>query len=278
MPYPTYSFEFFPPKTEAAEKAFWDGIPVLAALHPKFMTVTYGAGGSTRDKTLEVVAKLQAQTGIPVAAHLTYINTTRQDIFRVTDAMWKQGIRHIIALRGDLPKDLNWPLDPDADYFQHTSEFVEALKARHDFEISVGAYPEVHPDAGSLAADIEALKKKCDAGATRAITQFFFDNDCFYKFVDACQAAGINTPIIPGILPVHDIERVKVFAGRCAATVPDWLSAKFDGRTPEDARKVAEEVLAQQSFDLKAKGIQHIHYYTLNKPDITVQACEKLHA
>jgi methylenetetrahydrofolate reductase (NADPH) len=275
---PTYSFEFFPPKTEAAEASFWEAIPALAALAPSFMTVTYGAGGSTRDKTLEIVAKLRAQTNLPVAAHLTFINTTRDDVFKVTDALWENGTRHIIALRGDLPADLTWPLAIDKNYFQYTSDFIEALCKRHQFEISVAAYPEKHPDSKSLDDDIFALKKKCDAGATRAITQFFFENDKFYSFVEKCQKAGITTPISPGLLPVHDFKSMLRFAGRCQASVPGWLAegfAKFEGQ-PDDSRKYAEELLVKQVLDLAKNGVPHIHFYTLNKPDITTQACKAL--
>lgn len=275
---PTYSFEFFPPKTEAAETAFWSAIPALTDLKPAFMTVTYGAGGSTRDKTLEIVAALRKKTNLPVAAHLTFINTTKNDVFGVTDALWANGTRHIIALRGDLPADLPWPLTFDENYFQHTSDFVEALRGRHDFEISVSAYPEKHPDSKSLADDISALKKKCDAGATRAITQFFFENEKFYGFVEQCAAAGITTSICPGLLPIHDFKSMTRFAQRCQASVPAWLADKFSKleNDPAGARELAVELLIKQALDLKKNGVQHIHFYTLNKSDITTQACKAL--
>ncbi len=274
----TYSFEFFPPKTDTAEQAFWAAISALAALDPAFMTVTYGAGGSTRDKTLEIVAALRQKTKLPIAAHLTFINTVKDDLFLVTDALWNGGTRHLIALRGDMPAGLSWPLDKDGDYFQYTSEFVEALVKRKEFEISVSAYPEKHPDSKSLADDIDALKKKCDAGATRAITQFFFENRKFYDFVEACEKAGITTPICPGLLPIHDFKSMVRFAGRCQATVPDWLTEKFAKfeNSPEDSRKLAEELLTAQTLDLAKNGVPHIHYYTLNKADITLQACKAL--
>jgi methylenetetrahydrofolate reductase (NADPH) len=278
VPAPTYSFEFFPPKTDAAEQAFWAAVPELAALDPRFMTVTYGAGGSTQLKTLEIVSALAAKTKIPVAAHLTFINTPKADLFRVTDRLWENGVRHIIALRGDMPADLHWPLDPDGDYFQYTSDFVAGLNERHDFEITVSAYPEKHPDSKSLADDINALKKKCDAGATRAITQFFFENEKFYDFIEQCEAAGINIPICPGLLPIHDFKGMVRFAERCQASVPGWLAdkfAKFEG-SPGDARKLAGELLNAQVHDLIGNGVSHIHFYTLNKPDITKQACDAL--
>ena len=177
-----------------------------------------------------------------------------------------------------MPADLEWPLDPDAEYFQYTSHFVAALKARQDFEISVGAYPEKHPDADSIDKDVEALMKKIDAGANRAITQFFFDNSVYYEFLEHCAKANIKAPIVPGLLPIHDFKSMCGFAGRCQASVPTWLHEKFAGLEdkPEDARKVALELLVGQSEDLVKNGVEHIHYYTLNKSDITTQAVEAI--
>ncbi|MGB4058557.1 MAG: methylenetetrahydrofolate reductase [NAD(P)H] [Alphaproteobacteria bacterium] len=275
---PTISFEFFPPKTEAAEHALWAAIPDLAALDPKFMTVTYGAGGSTRDKTLEIIAALRAKTSVPIAMHLTFINTDKKDLFSLTDTLWEQGTRHLVALRGDMPTDLSWPLNPDGDYFQYTSDFVEALLKRHPFEVSVSAYPEKHPDSGSLADDISALKKKCEAGATRAITQFFFENEKFYDFVEQCEAAGVKTPICPGLLPIHDFKAMTRFAARCQASVPTWLADKFAKveDKPDDARKLATDLLTEQALDLAQNGVEHVHFYTLNKSGITREVCEAL--
>ena len=278
MPATTYSFEFFPPKTDEAEQAFWAAIPEFTALEPNFMTITYGAGGSTRSQTLRIAAALTLRTKIPVASHLTFLNTPRRDLFRMTDALWENGTRHIIALRGDMPADLSWPLDPDSDYFQYTSDFVEGLKAQHDFEITVSAYPEKHPDSKTIDEDIEALRKKCDAGATRAITQFFFENDKFYQFVERCRAAGINIPICPGLLPIHDFKGMQRFAARCQAGVPSWLIERFEAfeNDAEGARALAIDLLTEQVQDLAANGADHIHFYTLNKPDITKQACAAL--
>jgi methylenetetrahydrofolate reductase (NADPH) len=196
----------------------------------------------------------------------------------VTDALWANGTRHIIALRGDLPPDLPWPLTFDENYFQHTSDFIEALMVRHKFEISVSAYPEKHPDSKSLDDDIFALKKKCDAGATRAITQFFFENEKYYSLLEKCAKAGINTPICPGLLPIHDFKSMTRFAARCQATVPEWLAekfAKYEGNA-EDSRKLAVELLTTQALDLQKNGVPHIHFYTLNKSDITTQAVQAL--
>jgi methylenetetrahydrofolate reductase (NADPH) len=276
---PTISFEYFPPKTEKAEEAFWEAVPKLAALGPKFMTVTYGAGGSTRDKTIAIAEKLhQTNPGIPIAAHLTYINTTKEYLYGITDALWNVGIRHIIALRGDLPEGLSWPLDFDENYFQTTSEFIEALVQRHGYEVTVGAYPEKHPDAPDIHADIAALKQKCNAGATRAITQFFFENEKYFAFLEHCAKMDIKTPIYPGLLPVHDFAAMMRFAGRCQTQVPVWLQEKFakvEGR-PEDARKLAIDLLTQQTLDLAAQGVEHIHFYTLNKSEITTEVVKAL--
>ncbi|MCC7305616.1 MAG: methylenetetrahydrofolate reductase, partial [Alphaproteobacteria bacterium] len=218
----TFSFEFFPPKNDAAAAQLWTAAAELAKLGPKYMTVTYGAGGSTRDGTFAALKRMQ-EFGVPVASHLTFINTAKKDLYDLTAKLWDNNIRHIIALRGDMPPGLKWPLDNDENYFQYTSDFVEGLRAQHDFEISVACYPEKHPDSVSLEADIAALKKKCDAGAARAITQFFFDNDKYFSFVEKCRAAGITTPICPGLLPIHDFKSMQRFAAKCQAQVPDRL-------------------------------------------------------
>lgn len=273
---PTISFEFFPPKTEAAGNTLWAAAAELAALGPAYMTVTYGAGGSTRDGTRGTLLKMKKEFGLPLASHLTFINTRKQDLLDLTDSLWRDGIRHIVALRGDMPKDLAWPLDNDGNYFQYTSDFVEGLLAQHKFEISVSAYPEKHPDAPDMAADIMALKKKCDAGATRAITQFFFDNDVYFDFVDQVRKAGINTPICPGVLPIHDFKGMLRFAERCRAGVPAWIHEKFEGASPEDAPKIAADILCAQVQGLAERGVGHIHFYTLNKAAITREACKAL--
>lgn len=278
MSAPTISFEYFPPKTEKSEEIFWEEVRKLAALDPKFMTVTYGAGGSTRDKTIEIARGVWERSHVPTAAHLTYINSTRKDLYKLADELWANGIKHIVALRGDLPSDLHWPLDPDAEYFQYTSHFIAALKARQDFEISVGCYPEKHPDAPSLDKDIEALQKKFDAGANRAITQFFFDNDLYYAFLDQTGKAGVTGQICPGLLPIHDFKSMCNFAERCQANVPDWLHEKFAGteNKPEEAKKIATELLVEQTLDLAKNGVQHFHFYTLNKSAITTDVCAAL--
>lgn len=274
----TFSFEFFPAKTEQGAEKLRQTAKDLAALGPEYMTVTYGAGGTTREGTFTTIKHMQSDTGVPIAAHLTFINSTWQDLKALTDLWWENGIKHIVALRGDMPEGLNWPLDQDGDYFQYTSDFVEALKSWHDFEISVGAYPEKHPDAPSLEEDIRALKFKCDAGANQAKTQFFFDNACFYRFRDKCAAAGITTPIQPGLLPIHDYNKMVSFASRCQASVPGWIHEKFEALKdhPGETQKVATELLQTQAHDLIKNGVDHIHFYTLNKYEIVGDVCHTM--
>jgi len=274
MPTPSYSFEFFPPKSEKSALELLTVVKDLARFDPKFMTVTFGAGGGSREGTLQALRNLQKAAPVPFGSHLTYISLTRREIDHYIDLLWDQGIRHLVALRGDMPNDLVWPLDPDAEYYQYTSDFVEALAKRHPFDISVGAYPEKHPDAPNLDADLAALKKKCDAGATRAITQFFFDNEVYYRFLDAAHKAGITTPIVPGLLPIHDFSKVCAFAERCHASVSDDLRAKFE--TP--SANLAEDLLCAQIEDLTAHGVNHIHFYTLNKSSLVAQACDNLNS
>jgi methylenetetrahydrofolate reductase (NADPH) len=276
---PSISFEYFPPKSPETEALLWDAVADLSALDPKFMTVTYGAGGSTKDKTLEIASRMAASyKDIPIASHLTFLTTTRPELEAYLGDLWARGVRHIVALRGDLPKGKSFADFKGNEYFRLTSEFVAYIKSKHDFEISVAAYPEKHPDAPSLKDDIAALKLKCEAGATRAITQFFFENEKFYDFLDQCAAAGITTPICPGLVPVHDFKSLVRFAANCQAQIPQWLHAKFEPLVdkPEEARKVATELLAEQTLDLAANGVTHIHYYTLNKAPITADACKAI--
>lgn len=272
MPNPSVSFEFFPPKTEKSAQELLATAKDLARYNPQFMTVTFGASGSSQSGTLQTIRNLQKVASVPFASHLTYISMTKKDLDHYVDLLWSENIRHLIALRGDLPQDLVWPLDPDAEYYQFTSDFVEALAKRHPFDISVGAYPEKHPDAPDLQADLIALKKKCDAGATRAITQFFFDNDVYYRFLDAARKAGIDTPIVPGLLPIHDFAKVCSFAERCQASIPAHLHGKFKNPSPA----FSEDFLCAQVENLTQNGIEHIHFYTLNKSSLTSQVCDKI--
>lgn len=275
---PSISFEFFPPKTPEAETQMWEAIPALAALDPKFMTVTYGAGGSTKDKTLGIAEKLAAEQPMPIASHLTFLTTEREKLREYVEELWARNVRHIVALRGDVPRDKSFDDFKGEQYYKNTPEFIADILSRHPFEISVGAYPEKHPDAKTLDDDIVTLKEKLEAGGARGITQFFFDNEVYYRFLDKCQAAGIDKPVVPGLVPVHDYAGLVRFAKNCQAEMPAWLHEKFDGLEdkPEDALKVATDLLVEQVQDLAANDAEHIHFYTLNKAPITQDACQAL--
>ena len=272
MTKPTFSFEFFPPKTPQGEEALLENVKKLAALGPEFMTVTFGAGGSTREGTLKTLQAIRSITDIPLACHLTFIEITKTELRAYLDKLWDMGVRHIVALRGDMPSDLQWPLDPDLDYFQYTSDFIEGIKAHKPFEISVGAYPDKHPDAPDAAADIIALKKKCEAGADRAITQFFFDHDRYGDFLKNIEKTGIKTHVIPGILPIGNYESMIKFAKRCGAYIPDAIRAKFEGKNEAAHPDIAADILAWQINDLTKLGVKHFHFYTLNKADMLTKA------
>lgn len=274
MTKPTISFEFFPAKTSDGHESLLKTGEILSKLNPLYLTVTYGAGGSTREGTVKTILDMRKKTSAPIAAHLTFINTPIDDLKSYADDLWDQGIHHIIALRGDMPSDLQWPLDPDKDYFQFTSNFVEALKSWHDFEVTVGAYPEKHPDSPSLALDMIALQKKCEAGADRAISQFFFDNQVFLTFAEVCKHMLIAAPIVPGLLPIHDFQSMRAFAEKCNTTVPPWLHARFENCSKP--KQTAIDTLYEQAKDLIDHGVPHLHFYTLNKADIVYDVCKKL--
>lgn len=269
---PSISFEFFPPKTPQGEETLLETVRALEKLNPAFMTVTFGAGGSTREGTLRTLRSIRQVSDTPLACHLTFISITRTELKAYLDALWDMGVRHIVALRGDMPADLQWPLDPDLDYYQYTSDFIEGIKAHKPFEISVGAYPDKHPDAPDLAADILALKKKCEAGADRAITQFFFDHERYASFLDTVKGAGITTPIVPGILPIGNYESMLKFAGRCGAYIPDPVRRKFEGKDESLHASIADDILLWQIKDLTQRGAGHLHFYTLNKADMLTRA------
>jgi methylenetetrahydrofolate reductase (NADPH) len=275
---PTISLEFFPPKTPEGETSLWNCLDTLSGLRPAFMTMTHGAGGSTRDKTVALAVEMARRSGQPVASHLTLVATPRTELRRIAEGLWDNNVRHIVALRGDLPSGKIAPPPDCPNHFSFTSDFIEGLKSWHDFEISVGAYPEKHPDAPSLDADIEALKKKCGAGANRAITQFFFDNDVFYKFRDKVAQKGIATPLVPGILPIGDFGGMTKFAARCQADVPGWLRARFEAvkDDPEGQAALSAEIIAAQVTDWRANGVDHFHFYTLNHSKLPIKACAAL--
>ncbi|WP_184434707.1 methylenetetrahydrofolate reductase [Roseospira goensis] len=271
------SFEFFPPKTEKMAESLWAAVKRLEPLGPQFVSVTYGAGGSTRDRTHETVARIARETSLTAAAHLTCVNATREEVDAVARRYWDAGIRHVVALRGDAP-DSDGVYRPTPGGYAFAADLVEGLKRVADFEISVAAYPEVHPEAASPDADLDALKRKIDAGATRAITQFFFDVDVFNRFRDRAAAAGITVPIVPGILPVANFATVTRFAGMCGAHVPRWMHETFEGLDddPETRKLVAGMVAAEQCRALAAAGADTFHFYTLNRADLTVAICHTL--
>lgn len=271
------SFEFFPPKTSEMEEKLWIAVNRLAPLAPRFVSVTYGAGGSTRERTHNTVRRIAAETDLVAAAHLTCVGATRQEVDAVARDYWKSGIRHIVALRGDHGEGEN-QYSPHPGGYAFAADLVEGLRRVADFEISVAAYPEVHPEAASGDSDLDNLKRKIDAGATRAITQYFFDEQVYMRFVDRARAAGIDVPIVPGILPVTNFAQVVKFSAACGASVPDWLAELFEGLDgePETRRLVAATVAAQQCRVLQANGIDQFHFYTLNRADLAYAICHIL--
>lgn len=268
---PAISFEFFPPKTEEMEKNLWGVIEKLAPLAPNFVSVTYGAGGSTRERTHSTIARILSETRLTPAAHLTCVDASRADIDEVIAAYHNVGVRHIVALRGDPSGGIGTAYTAHPDGYQTSAELVGAIRRQHpDIEVTVSAYPEKHPESPSFDADIDVLKAKVDAGATRAITQFFFDNDLYLDFLDRVRGAGITIPIVPGILPVQNFRQARNFAERAGATLPDWLAKKFEGLDddPETRKLVAATVAADQVQTLTAQGIDSFHFYTMNRADL----------
>jgi methylenetetrahydrofolate reductase (NADPH) len=274
---PLVSFEFFPPKSDEAEQKLWATIERLAPLAPRFVSVTYGAGGTTRERTHATVVRIRRETAIEPAAHLTCVGASRSEIDEVARRYAEAGIRHIVALRGDPPAGTGGYV-PHPGGYDWAADLVAGLKRVADFEISVAAFPEVHPEARSAADDLDNLKRKIDAGASRAITQFFFDVDVYLSFVERARAAGVHVPIVPGILPVTNFAQVKKFAAMCGAAVPDWIAAQFEGldEDPETRRLVAASIAAEQCRLLQANGVNEFHFYTLNRADLTVAICHML--
>jgi len=274
----TVSFEFFPPKTDAMAETLWQAVKRLESLHPAFVSVTYGAGGSTRERTHDTVARIQNETSLNAAAHLTCVDATREEVDDVARRYWDAGIRHIVALRGDPPEGYEGHYTPTPGGYAFAADLVEGLKKVADFEISVAAYPEVHPEAANAQADLDALKRKVDAGATRAISQFFFDTNVFLRFRDRAAAAGISVPIVPGILPVTNFKTVARFAGACGAGIPDWMAGLFEGLNDdaETRQLVAGMVAAEQCRALAAAGVDTFHFYTLNRAELAVALCHVL--
>ncbi len=271
------SFEFFPPKTEKMETTLWDSIQMLAPLGPRFVSVTYGAGGSTRERTHATVARIVRETALTPAAHLTCVDATREEIDEVARAYWEAGVRHIVALRGD-PSEPGAAFVSPAGGYANAAELVAGLKRIAPFDISIAAYPECHPDSPTRAADLDNLKRKIDAGADRAITQFFFSPECFLRFRDEAAAAGIDAEIVPGILPVSNVAQTRKFAGICGAAIPLWMDRLFEGLDDlPDARKlVAATVAAELCAQLYAGGVRNFHFYTLNRAELTYAICHLL--
>jgi methylenetetrahydrofolate reductase (NADPH) len=271
------SFEFFPPADAAMQAQLWSTLQRLAPLAPRFVSVTYGADGSTRERTHNVVTRIQAETALTGAPHLTCIGASRGEILDIARGYWDQGVRHLVALRGDAPRG-SGPYVPHPHGFTYASELVAALMQVTPFEISVAAYPEVHPEAPSAAADLENLRRKIDAGASRAITQFFYDTEVFLRFRDRCAAAGIDAPIVPGILPISRFSQVLRFAASCGASIPAWLHERFSGLDDdaETRRLIAAAVAIEQVQALVRHGVHEFHFYTLNRAELTYAICHAL--
>ena len=271
------SFEFFPPKTEKMEETLWESVKTLEPLAPRFVSVTYGAGGSTRERTHATVARIVRETSIPAAAHLTCVNATRDEVDAIARAYWDVGVRHIVAIRGD-PPEQGAKFTPHPGGYANAAELVAGLKQVAPFEISVAAFPECHPDSPSVAADLDNLKRKVDAGANRATTQFFFDPDCFFRFQDQVAAAGIDIEILPGIMPVTNFAAINRMAALNGTAVPDWVGRLFEGLDdlPAARQLIAATVAAELCGQLYAGGVRHFHFYTLNRAELSYAICHLL--
>jgi methylenetetrahydrofolate reductase (NADPH) len=271
------SFEFFPPKTERMDEQLWNAIETLAPLAPEFVSVTYGAGGSTRERTHATVARIARETAIPAAAHLTCVEASKAEIEEIARGYWEAGVRHIVALRGD-PPQAGEAFRPHPQGYANAAELTAGLKAIHPFEISVAAYPECHPASPSVTADLDNLKAKIDAGADRAISQFFFSPETFFRFRDRAAAAGIAAEVVPGILPVTNVATTRKFAGLCGAAIPPWMDRLFEGLDDHPAARqlVAATVAAELCRRLYAGGVRHFHFYTLNRAELAYAICHML--
>ena len=270
------SFEFFPPKTEKMEEQLWDAVRTLEPLGPSFVSVTYGAGGTTRERTHATVARIQRETSLAAAAHLTCVEATKAEIDQVAEEYWAAGVRHIVALRGDPPAQGKFASHPGG--YENAAALVAGLKRLHPFEISVAAYPECHPDSVDAAADIDNLKAKLDAGATRAITQFFHEPETFFRYRDKAAAAGIRAEIVPGIMPVTNFASVVRMSAMCGTDVPAWMARLFDGLEDHPAARqlVAATLAAELSRKLYAGGVKSLHFYTLNRAELAFAICHLL--
>ncbi len=271
------SFEFFPPKTEKMEAQLWDAIETLSPLSPRFVSVTYGAGGSTRERTHNTVARIARDTSIPAAAHLTCVEASKAEIADIAHAYWEAGVRHIVALRGD-PPTAGASFAPHPDGYASAADLVDGLRKLHPFEISVSAYPETHPEAASAQSDLDNFKRKLDAGATRGITQFFFEPETFFRFRDAAAASGITAEIVPGIMPVSNFGAIQRMSAMTGTAVPGWLGHLFEGLDdhPPARQLVAATISAEMCRRLYAGGVRHFHFYTLNRAELSYAICHML--
>lgn len=271
------SFEFFPPKTDAMAQTLWRSVETLAPLHPRFVSVTYGAGGSTRERTHATVSRIARETPLEAAAHLTCVDATRDEIDEIARGYWKEGVRHIVALRGD-PPEPGRPFQARADGYANAAELTAGLLKIAPFEISVAAYPEAHPESACANSDIDNLKRKLDAGATRAITQFFFSADAYLRFRDRAAAAGIEKELVPGILPVTNVATTRKFADQCGAAIPEWMDRLFDGldNLPAARQLISATIAAELCAQLYAGGVRHFHFYTLNRAELAYAICHLL--
>jgi len=272
------SFEFFPPKSDAMEETLWRSIRRLEPLRPKYVSVTYGAGGSTRERTHATVGRILRETTLKPAAHLTCVSATREDVDEVIRDYWDLGVRHIVALRGDPPGGVGERYEPTPGGYINAADLVSGIKKIAPFEISVACYPEKHPESPSVEADIDMLKEKIDAGATGAISQFFFDNEVYFRFLDRVLAAGITVPIVPGLIPIHNFRQASRFAERSGASMPDWIGHRFEGLDDDQETRhlVAATVVAEQVMGLVDQGLTEFHFYTLNRADLVYAICHLL--
>jgi methylenetetrahydrofolate reductase (NADPH) len=272
------SFEFFPPKTADMERTLWEAIGRLGPLHPAFVSVTYGAGGSTRERTHATVKRILNETTLVPAAHLTCVSAARDEINQVVRDYCEAGVRHIVALRGDPPGGVGERYAPHPQGYRNAADLVAGIRRIADVEISVAAYPEKHPESSTVEADLDMLKAKIDAGAVRAITQFFFENEHYFRYLDRVRAQGVSIPIVPGILPVLNFKQTRSFAERCGASVPKWLADRFDGldQDPATRKLIAAAVAAEQVLDLVDRGVREFHFYTMNRADLVFAICHLL--
>ncbi|GAB2204584.1 methylenetetrahydrofolate reductase [NAD(P)H] [Roseibium sp. ROS1] len=272
------SFEFFPPKSDKMAETLWQTVQRLAPLSPSFVSVTYGAGGSTRERTHRTVERILKETDLAPAAHLTCVGAARSEIDAIVKDYWDLGVRHLVALRGDPLDGIGSRYVPHPEGYAYATDLVEGVKKIANFDISVSGYPERHPESGNWQKEIDNLKRKVDAGADRIITQYFFDNDLFDDYLDRIAAAGINIPVIPGILPIHNFEQTMVFSAKCGTSIPQWLARRFAGLTndPETRKLVGVSVACEQVMDLVDRGINDFHFYTMNRADLTFAICHML--